>query len=102
MDPYRELPEEKIRAYREAVGKRAMRIPLQHITGVQEFMGYPFRVNAHVLIPRQDTETLVECAPGETGAGHARAGSVHRFRLHCGQPLFNRKRKGKGVAGEPL
>lgn len=62
MDPYRELPEEKIRAYREAVGKRAMRIPLQHITGVQEFMGYPFRVNAHVLIPRQDTETLVECA----------------------------------------
>lgn len=62
MDPFRELPEEKVRAYREAVGKRAMRIPLQHITGVQEFMGYPFRVNAHVLIPRQDTETLVECA----------------------------------------
>lgn len=62
MDPFRELPEEKVRAYREAVGKRAMRIPLQHITGVQEFMGYPFRVNAHVLIPRQDTETLVGCA----------------------------------------
>ncbi len=62
MDPFRELPEEKIRAYREAVRKRAMRIPLQHITGVQEFMGYPFRVNGNVLIPRQDTETLVECA----------------------------------------
>ena len=62
MDPFRELPQEKVCAFWEAVEKRAMRIPLQHITGVQEFMGYPFRVNEHVLIPRQDTETLVECA----------------------------------------
>ncbi len=62
MDPFRELPQEKVCAFWEAVEKRVMRIPLQHITGVQEFMGYPFRVNEHVLIPRQDTETLVECA----------------------------------------
>lgn len=62
MDPFQVLPEEKVRAYHEAVEKRAARIPLQHITGQQEFMGYPFRVNEHVLIPRQDTETLVECA----------------------------------------
>ena len=45
--------------YMELIRKRAERIPLQHITGVQEFMGYTFRVNPHVLIPRQDTETLV-------------------------------------------
>ena len=88
MDPFRELPEEKIRAYREAVGKRAMRIPLQHITGVQEFMGYPFRVNAHVLIPRQDTEDACGVRPGETGAGHARAGSVHRLRLQLRPSLY--------------
>ena len=62
LDPFRELAEEKVLAYREAVEKRAARIPLQHITGVQEFMGYPFKINEHVLIPRQDTETVVECA----------------------------------------
>ena len=51
---------EKVRRYRELIGMRAKRIPLQQILGVQEFMGLPFRVNEHVLIPRQDTETLAE------------------------------------------
>ncbi len=46
--------------YRELIAQRAGRVPLQRITGCQEFMGFSFRVNAHVLIPRQDTETLVE------------------------------------------
>lgn len=69
MDPDRELPEDDVRRYREALGKRAQRIPLQHITGVQEFMGYSFHVNEHVLIPRQDTEMLVECALQKLRAG---------------------------------
>ncbi len=46
--------------YRMCIEKRAARIPLQHITGMQEFMGLSFRVNEHTLIPRQDTEILVE------------------------------------------
>ena len=46
--------------YRELVEKRSRHIPLQHLTGVQDFMGMEFAVNEHVLIPRQDTEILVE------------------------------------------
>jgi release factor glutamine methyltransferase len=46
--------------YEMVIEKRALRIPLQHITGVQEFMGLEFKVNEHTLIPRQDTEILVE------------------------------------------
>ena len=48
--------------YRCAVARRSRREPLQYITGEQEFMGLPFLVTPDVLIPRQDTETLVETA----------------------------------------
>ena len=51
---------EKMSAYENTLDKRASRIPLQQILGQQEFMGLTFFVNEHVLIPRQDTETLVE------------------------------------------
>ena len=56
----RVLKEEEVVRYEELITKRASRIPLQHLTGVQEFMGYTFKVNEHVLVPRQDTEILVE------------------------------------------
>lgn len=59
-DPGRVVSEEDLCRYRECIEKRAGHIPLQHITGEQEFMGLSFRVNDQVLIPRQDTETLVE------------------------------------------
>lgn len=60
MDPGRFLTEEQWKRYRSLMEKRADRIPLQHLTGIQWFMGLEFCVNEHVLIPRQDTETLVE------------------------------------------
>lgn len=62
LEPDRELSEDESSLYMEAIQRRAKRIPLQHITGEQEFMGFLFRVNSHVLIPRQDTEILVETA----------------------------------------
>lgn len=55
-----EVDEESVSVYKDALQKRCMRIPLQHITGVQNFMGLDFMVNEHVLIPRFDTEILVE------------------------------------------
>nr|WP_330388678.1 HemK/PrmC family methyltransferase [Pseudobutyrivibrio sp. NOR37] len=54
------MDEESYAKYQEVLRCRASHIPLQHITGEQDFMGLTFRVNEHVLIPRQDTETLVE------------------------------------------
>lgn len=59
-NPEAGMEEEEVLRYRDVIRQRAERIPLQHITGEQEFMGFSFQVNEHVLIPRQDTETLVE------------------------------------------
>lgn len=54
------MQEEARMRYQDLLRKRGTHIPLQHLTGVQEFMGLEFLVNEHVLIPRQDTEILVE------------------------------------------
>lgn len=60
LDMNKALSGEEEKKYCEYVEIRANHIPLQHITGVQEFMGLEFCVNEHVLVPRQDTEVLVE------------------------------------------
>jgi len=60
LEPEREVSPEQADTYRKLIEKRSSHIPLQHLTGEQEFMGLTFKVNEHVLIPRQDTEVLVE------------------------------------------
>ena len=55
-----DLLEEQVSEYEIALKKRAEHVPLQYIVGETEFMGLKFKVNSSVLIPRQDTETLVE------------------------------------------
>ncbi|MDO4293054.1 MAG: peptide chain release factor N(5)-glutamine methyltransferase [Eubacteriales bacterium] len=54
------VEEAREKEYRSLIERRAQRIPLQQLTGEQEFMGLTFLVDEHVLIPRQDTEVLVE------------------------------------------
>ena len=56
----REVSEAEEEQYRKALEQRAVHVPLQHLLGYQDFMELRFQVNEHVLIPRQDTEILVE------------------------------------------
>ncbi len=56
----REVSAEECASYRNLIERRAAHVPLQHLTGEQEFMGLTFEVNNNVLVPRQDTEILVE------------------------------------------
>jgi len=57
-------------SYENAINRRSVREPLQYITGLQEFWGLPFIVTPDVLIPRPETELVVEAAVrmGKTAA----------------------------------
>lgn len=58
--PEYELTADEERLYLGMILKRSAHVPLQHLTGIQSFMGLEFEVNENVLVPRQDTEILVE------------------------------------------
>ncbi len=64
------VPEADCLYFMNLIKRRAKHIPLQYITGSQEFMGLEFKVSPDVLIPRQDTEVLTEevlkCCKGKT------------------------------------
>lgn len=55
-----EVSTDKEEEFLALIDKRGQHFPLQHLTGSQEFMGLEFKVTKDVLVPRQDTETLVE------------------------------------------
>ena len=56
------LGETELAAYREMIRRRLAGEPVAYLLGEQEFWGLPFYVDAHVLVPRPDTETVVEVA----------------------------------------
>ncbi len=62
IDLDRPLDEEDRGRYRALVGRRLQREPVAYLVGVREFWSRPFAVDARVLVPRPETETLVEQA----------------------------------------
>ncbi|MSN26581.1 MAG: peptide chain release factor N(5)-glutamine methyltransferase [Geobacter sp.] len=62
MNYDRPLSDSELGVFRSMVSRRAKREPLQHILGSQEFCGFDFEVTSDVLIPRHDTEVLVDQA----------------------------------------
>jgi len=78
------LKEEDLKYYLSALKKRAQGHPLQYLTGIQEFMSLPIEVEPGVLIPRQETELLVEtvirfCEERMSSAGPAYGGMSLRI-----------------------
>jgi len=67
--PERELAADEVRRYDEALTRRASGVPAQYITGHQEFWGLDFIVSPAVLIPRPETEHVVEAVLGLVSAG---------------------------------
>jgi release factor glutamine methyltransferase len=65
--PERELTSQELQRYEDALAKRASGIPAQYITGHQEFWGMDFIVTPAVLIPRPETEHVIETVLANVG-----------------------------------
>ncbi len=68
----REVTDDEMRKIKDIITRRNSGEPLQYILGYTEFMGLTFKVNELTLIPRQDTETLVETVVTRIGHDHVR------------------------------
>ena len=73
------LTQDEISGFRSLVKRRIKREPVQYITGVQEFWSLKFKVNRHVLIPRSDSEILVEKTVEKIAVFHKQTGLVPRI-----------------------
>ena len=107
LEPEKSVSEEQAQKYLNAVSVRVKHIPLQHITGYQQFMDLEFVVNKDVLIPRPETELLVEQVVSNdvkvldmcTGSGCI-AVSVDRMCANADVTAVDISEKALKVAGE--
>ena len=76
--PESELTSEEASNYQSLLDRRASGVPLQHLTGRQEFWGLTFEVTPDVLIPRPETEHLIEVALDRLALSDLRAGRPNR------------------------
>jgi release factor glutamine methyltransferase len=77
--PEEVLSESAAQAYSDLLGRRASGVPTQHLTGKQEFWGLEFEVTPDVLIPRPETEHLIEVALDRLAVRELRAGRQPRL-----------------------
>ncbi len=76
LDAHRALESRDLSRYRELIQRRRRAEPVAYILGEREFHGLPMRVDRRVLVPRPDTETLVEVALERTRARHLHGEAV--------------------------
>lgn len=79
-----EVPEDKEQQYRKWITRRSEHYPLQYLLGYAHFMDYTFAVNEHVLIPRNDTEILVENANEVLAGMEEEPKTIRVLDLCCG------------------
>ncbi len=84
VNPDASVSSEAENRYKEMLEKRRQHYPLQYILGYAHFMDYTFIVNEHVLIPRNDTEVLVETVDQLLNSKAFESRSVSLLDLCCG------------------
>jgi release factor glutamine methyltransferase len=76
--PEAELTADEVRTYQTFLDRRISGVPVQHLTGKQEFWGLSFEVTTDVLIPRPETEHLIEVALDRLALRELRAGRSNK------------------------
>ena len=95
----------ELAAYREMIKQRVLRVPVAQILGEKEFMGLTFKVTADTLVPRPDTEILVQAAVERLKAMKGEAKTPEDEALADGEEASsaaNRDEAAVDVSQEPL